>query len=88
LAETRNADLAFVALSQVIAYKDKNAAASFEVPQELYEPIAQDATLLKRASANAAARGFLAFLREPDAVRVIQEFGYATGPAAPAKTTR
>jgi len=88
LAETRNADLAFVALSQVIAYKDKAAAAAYEVPQELYEPIAQDATLLKRASANAAARGFLEFLREPDAVRVIQGFGYGTGPAAPARGAR
>lgn len=85
LAETRNADLAFVALSQVIAYKDKSAAASFEVPQELYEPIAQDAALLKRASGNAAARGFLEFLRESDALAVIQGFGYATGPARPSR---
>lgn len=85
LAETRNANLAFVALSQVIAYKDKSAAASFEVPQELYEPIDQDAALLKRASGNAAARAFLEFLRGPDARRVIQEFGYGTGPAPPAR---
>jgi molybdate transport system substrate-binding protein len=88
LAETRNADLAFVALSQVIAYKDKDAAASFEVPQELYEPINQDAALLTRASGNAAARGFLEFLRTPDALRVIQGFGYGAGPAAPAKAPR
>lgn len=88
LAETRNADLAFVALSQVIAYKDKDAAASFEVPQELYEPINQDAVLLKRAAGNAAARGFLEFLREPDALRVIQGFGYGTGSAAPKQRTR
>ena len=88
LAETRNADLAFVALSQVIAYKDKDAAAAFEVPQDLYEPIKQDATLLKRASGNAAARDFLEFLRGPDAVRVIQGFGYGTSPAAPVEATR
>lgn len=81
LAETRNADLALVAQSQVIAYKDKSAAASFEVPQELYEPINQDAALLKRASSNAAARGFLEFLHDPDALRVIQGFGYGTEPA-------
>ena len=88
LAETRNADLAFVALSQVIAYKDQNAAASFEVPQELFEPIDQDAALLKRASGNAAARDFLQFLREPDALRVIQGFGYGTEPAAPSRGPR
>jgi molybdate transport system substrate-binding protein len=88
LAETRNADLAFVALSQVIAYKDKHAAAAFEVPPELYEPIAQDAVLLKRARGNAAARGFVEFLREPDALRVIQGFGYGTAPVAPPPNRR
>jgi molybdate transport system substrate-binding protein len=88
LAETRNADLAFVALSQVIAYKDKDAATAFEVPQELYEPIAQDAALLKRAAGNAAARGFLEFLREPDALRVIQGFGYGTESTAPSRAAR
>ena len=88
LVETRNADLGFVAQSQVIAYKDKAAASTFEVPQELYAPINQDAVLLKRASGNAAARGFLEFLRGPDAVRVIQGFGYGTAPAVPAKAPR
>jgi len=85
LAETRNADLAFVAQSQVIAYKNKSAAASFEVPQGLYEPINQDAALLMNGSGNAAARAFLEFLRDPDALRVIQAFGYGTGPAEPAR---
>jgi molybdate transport system substrate-binding protein len=81
LAETRNADLALVALSQVIAYK--GAAASFEIPAELYAPIRQDAVLLKRAGGNAAARGFLVFLRGADALRVIQRFGYGTEPGEP-----
>jgi len=88
LAETRNADLAFVALSQAIAYKDKSAAASFEVPQELYEPINQDATLLKRASGNAAARSFLEFMRGAEGLRVIESFGYGTASATPAKAPR
>jgi len=76
MAETRNADLALVALSQVIAYKGE--AASFEIPPELYAPIRQDAVLLKHASGNTAARGFLVFLRGPDALRVIEGFGYGT----------
>jgi len=78
MAETRNADLALVALSQAIAYKGE--AASFEIPAELYEPIRQDAVLLERASGNAAARGFLEFLRGPNALRVIEGFGYGTEP--------
>jgi molybdate transport system substrate-binding protein len=80
LAETRNADLALVALSQVISYKGE--AASFEIPPDLYAPIRQDAVLLKRASGNAAARGFLIFLRGADARRVIDGFGYGTEPSA------
>jgi len=65
----------------VIAYKGE--AASFEIPAELYAPIRQDAVLLKRASGNAAARGFLVFLRGADALRVIQSFGYGPGPVDP-----
>lgn len=74
MGETRNADLAFVALSQVIEYPGE--AKHVDVPADLYEPIRQDAVLLKRASANAAARAFLMFLREPEAVRMIEGFGY------------
>ena len=81
LAETRNADLALVAVSQVIAYE--GAAASFEIPPELYAPIRQDAVLLERARGSAAAREFLVFLRGADARRVIERFGYATEPSEP-----
>jgi len=86
LAETRNADLALVALSQVISYKGE--AASFEIPLELYAPIRQDAVLLKRASGNAAARAFLGSLRSPDARRTIEAFGYAPGPSDSAPPAR
>ncbi|HVS24675.1 MAG TPA: molybdate ABC transporter substrate-binding protein, partial [Gammaproteobacteria bacterium] len=81
MAETRNADLALVAVSQAIAYE--GAAASFEIPAELHAPIRQDAVLLERARGNAAAREFLVFLRGADARRVIQRFGYATEPSEP-----
>jgi molybdate transport system substrate-binding protein len=74
MAESRNADLAFVALSQVIAYPEP--AAHFEVPADLYEPILQDAVLLEHGADNAAARAFLSFLRAADARRVIEQFGY------------
>jgi molybdate transport system substrate-binding protein len=75
MAETRNADLALVALSQVMEYD--GTAAHVEVPAALYEPIRQDAVLLKRAAANAAAREFLTFLRSPEAQRMIEQLGYA-----------
>ena len=80
LAETRNADLAFVSLSQAIAYA--GTSARFVVPPELYDPIRQDAVLLTRGSGNAAARAFLAFLAGADAAAVIERYGYAAQGAA------
>jgi molybdate transport system substrate-binding protein len=79
MAETRNADLAFVALSQVIAYRQP--AAHVDVPADLYHPILQDAVLLAHGHDNAAARAFLTFLRAPEAIRVIEQFGYAVAEA-------
>jgi molybdate transport system substrate-binding protein len=76
MAETRNADLALVALSQAIAYS-AHPAAYVEIREDLHEPIRQDAILLRRASGNAAARAFLDFLRSAEAARVIEGAGYA-----------
>jgi molybdate transport system substrate-binding protein len=80
MAETQNADLAFVALAQAVAYG--RPAAYVEVPSELYEPIRQDAALLSPGAANAAARAFLDYLRSADGLRVIERFGYGV-PSAP-----
>lgn len=73
--ETGNAELGFVALGQVV-----NASGSrWEVPQDLYEPIRQDAVLLKTGEGNPAAIAFTEFLRSPEALEVIREYGYRTG---------
>jgi len=77
LAETRNADLALVALSQAMAYREP--AAYFPVPEELHAPLRQDAVLLVHGRENAAAREFLTFLRSATATRTIGGFGYRTG---------
>ena len=78
MAETQNADLAFVALSQVVAYS--GTAASYEVPAELHAPLRQDAVLLVRAEHNAAARAFLEFLASDAAARIIERHGYSRSP--------
>jgi molybdate transport system substrate-binding protein len=77
MAATGNADYALVALSQAMAYE--GAAAYMEVPADLYEPIGQDAVLLRHGKDNAAARAFLDFLRGSAASGVIREFGYGAG---------
>jgi molybdate transport system substrate-binding protein len=70
-----NAELGFVAWSQIVE-DDGSRGSRWLVPQELYSPIRQDAVLLARAARNAAAREFLAFLREPAARERIRRFGY------------
>ena len=72
LVATGNADLGFVALSQVLTTNH------WPVPPAWHEPIAQDAVLLNRAVANEAAIAFLAFLRTDAARQIIRDFGYRT----------
>jgi molybdate transport system substrate-binding protein len=72
--ETGNAELGFVALSQV---QGKDATTFWIVPEKLHSPIHQDAVLLKRAAENAQARAFLEFLRSPKALAVVEKYGYA-----------
>ena len=77
-AETGNAELAFVALAQVIGRSD---GGRWLVPASLHRPILQDAVLLKTGAANEAARAFLAFLRGPQALVIIERYGYEAGAA-------
>ena len=71
-----NAELGFIAYSQ-IHEPGKAAAGSFWlVPQDLYSPIQQNAGLLKRAQDRQGARDFLAFLRSAPGRELIRDYGY------------
>ena len=73
---TGNAELGFVALSQV-AVPGKPVLGSFwQVPATLHGAIRQDAVLLKTGEKNPAAVALLAWLKGDAARRVVQEFGY------------
>jgi len=72
---TGNAEVGFVALSQVKAWK-KNKGSEWEIPQSYYAPIEQQAVLLKKGSDSAAAKAFLDFLKSPEARTVITGYGY------------
>ncbi len=74
--ETGNADLGFVALSQVI---NQDGGSRWIVPSDLYKPISQDAVLLKRGADSEAARAFLDFLDGPEARTVKEKYGYGVG---------
>jgi len=71
--ETGNAELGFVALSQLTGHDN---GSRWLVPQELYSPIRQDAVLMKSGALNEAATGFMAFLRSPQARAIIEKYGY------------
>jgi molybdate transport system substrate-binding protein len=73
---TGNADLGFVALSQV-APPDKTPTGSWwVVPANLYTPLLQDAALLKKAEGSAAAKALLAYLKGDKARAIIKAYGY------------
>jgi molybdate transport system substrate-binding protein len=73
---TGNAELGFVAWSQV-AIPGKPATGSWWlVPQQLYTPIRQNAVLLTSGANQAAAQALLKYLQSDAAKAVIQSWGY------------
>lgn len=76
LVSTGNAELGFVALSSVLALPSGSEGSRWDVPDELYAPIRQDAVLLTRAADNAAARAFLDWLQSDEARAIIAAHGY------------
>ncbi|MCQ0987262.1 molybdate ABC transporter substrate-binding protein [Jiella marina] len=73
--ETGNAELGFVALSQLTGRGD---GSRWVVPADLYTPIRQDAVLLKQGEDDPAASAFLDFLKGPEARSIIARYGYDT----------
>lgn len=76
LAATEKADLAFVALSQVMRDGKVADGSWWLVPQEMHHPIRQSAVLLAGAKDPAAAKAFLSFLKSEKARAVMRGFGY------------
>ena len=77
--DSGNAELGFVALSQVI---DKPVTQVWRVPAELYAPILQDAVLTKAGAGNPAAKAFLEFLQSEEGRAIIEKYGYEVGSAS------
>lgn len=75
-ADTGNADMAFIALSQTIKDGKPVEGSQWVVPAALYTPIRQDAILLAAPQDKAAAEAFLKYLKSPKAIAVIRSFGY------------
>ena len=74
---TGNAQLGFVALSQVARDGRIASGSGWIVPASLHEPIRQDALVLARGRGNPAAQALLDYLKSAKARAIIQSFGYA-----------
>ena len=78
-AATGNADLAFVALSQVLGEDGRITGSSWRVPQSMYDPIEQGAVIIASTHEDTAATAFVTWLRtDPAALAAIRAAGYRT----------
>jgi len=73
--DSGNAQLGIVALSLVKSLQERTGCI-WEIPENLYRPIEQQAVLLKGSSNIAAAQQFLLFLRSSRATELIRSRGY------------
>lgn len=72
---TGNAELGFVALSQVLV-NGHIEGSSWTVPLSLHTAIRQDVVLLAKGKGNPAATAFLTFLKSEKSKAIIRSFGY------------
>ena len=73
---TGNVELGLVAFSQVYRQDRIVSGSSWIIPADLYNPVRQDAVLLRRGANNQAAIAFLKFIRSEAGRAIIESFGY------------
>jgi len=73
---TGNAELGFVALSQVMKDGKVASGSAWIVPGKLHSPIRQDAVVLTTGKGNTAAEALMTYLKGDKAKAVIKSYGY------------
>jgi molybdate transport system substrate-binding protein len=73
---TGNAELGFVALSQVARDGKFTSGSGWIVPAAMHRPIRQDAVILVKGAANPTARALMDYLKSDKAKGIIRAFGY------------
>jgi len=73
---TGNAELGFVALSQVFKDGKVTGGSAWVVPASLHQPILQDAVILAKGWKNPAAAALMTYLKGDKAKAVIKSYGY------------
>jgi molybdate transport system substrate-binding protein len=74
---TENAQLGFVAFSQISVDGRITQGSAWVVPQSMHAPLKQDAVLLKVGKDNAAAHALLKYLQGDTAKGIVTRYGYA-----------
>jgi molybdate transport system substrate-binding protein len=73
---TGNAQLGFVALSQIVDNEKIKSGSAWIIPESMHEALKQDAVLLNSAKDAAAATALLQFLKSDKAKKLIAAHGY------------
>ena len=73
---TGNAEIGFVAMSQVLEGGKLKGGSMWVVPQSLYSPIRQDAVMLQHGTNNPAALALVKLLQSPNIKDLIRSYGY------------
>ena len=71
-----NAELGFVALSQIYKNGKVKNGSAWIVDTRDYQPIKQDAVLLSHAKNNAAAVALMKYLKSGESYKVLKSYGY------------
>lgn len=75
-AASGNAELGFVAVSQITKDSKLVSGSAWMVPGNLHAPIRQDAVMLANGKGNAAASALMTYLKSGKAKAVIRAYGY------------
>ncbi|MDR0549274.1 MAG: molybdate ABC transporter substrate-binding protein [Deltaproteobacteria bacterium] len=76
-AESGNAEIAFIAWSQVCKDGKLTTGSVWNVPADLYSPILQDMVILKPGEKSAVVQAFADYVKsDPEARKIILSYGY------------
>ena len=75
-AQSGNADAGILAMSLALAPALRNSGSYQEIPETFHPPLRQAAIVLRASRKKDGARKFLEFLKTPEIVRLMEEYGF------------
>lgn len=73
---SQNADIGFVALSQIMQNGQLKSGSAWIIPPQLYQAIKQDAVILQHAAHKPGATQLIEFMHSPSVKEILLAFGY------------